>query len=408
VLATALRDGQCRERRAIANHLGDFGSRARLAVPALIDALDDGDPGLALEAAGALMRIDHSTVKRRVVPTLIRLLDQANAAGREWKVLRLLGEIGPDARVAAQAICEQLDCGNGHVQREAIEALAKIRPGEECCEALMRVARESNQPQVRAQAAVALWRNGGERAALAVLKQMLREPDSLKHFLAADAIGSIGPGAREALPELRRVLHRKGHPNRAIAAEAYWRIARRVESPALVFDPRQEAVAVLADMAEDSTEEDRAYAFRALGRIGAGEPAAVAALIRLLRDSDADVRGTAAAQLGEVGSASIGAVSALASLWRGDDLQNRRIALLALLQIGGPGETRKALLQQVERRPWLVFRTDHPTRTLGPEAKRFVPYLLRMLRHDERDIYRDAAAVLRQIDPQAADRAGVP
>ena len=176
----------------------------------------------------------------------------------------------------------------------------------------------------------------------------------------------------------------------------------------LVFDPGQVAVAVLLEMARDATAPDRLSAITALGEIGRDEPSVVSALVRLLRDSDANVRAWSAQALGTIGPKASEARAALEGMLDDPDPGNRPIAGGALDEIGGSRVRRAALVREIERRPWLLFNLDDPARALGPEVGRAVPLLLRLLRHDDRPIYREAATVLRRIDPQAADRVGVP
>jgi HEAT repeat protein len=192
------------------------------------------------------------------------------------------------------------------------------------------------------------------------------------------------------------------------AAVAFWRLSSRAQASGMVCDPGREAVAVLVDMARDATTRDRLYAINALGTIGPDEPDVVPALVRLLDDPDADVRAWAAAALGTLGPKAAEARAALEGMLDDEDPENRPIAGRALDQIGGSLVRRAALLRQMERRPWLVLGLDDPARALGPEVGRAVPFLRRLLRHDDRDLYSQAAAVLRRIDPEAADRAGVP
>jgi HEAT repeat protein len=97
LLAEALRDPRCKVRRAVACCLGDLGPRARLAIPALLEALKDDRPGLVVDAAGALVRMDRPTAVRSAVPALVGLLGDDGEPSRQRNAMHLLGEIGADA-----------------------------------------------------------------------------------------------------------------------------------------------------------------------------------------------------------------------------------------------------------------------------------------------------------------------
>jgi HEAT repeat protein len=403
-LVKALHDPRCNAHVAIVCHLGDLGPGGRLAVPALVETLKDDEPGRVINAAAALVRIDRPAAARSAVPALIRILKDEDDSGWHWKATQLLGEIGPDARAAGRVLCERLSSKKASVRRVTIEALEKIRPGSECCEPLLRAAQSHGDVHVRSGAATALWHAGQRRQAVALLTEMLHDDDDRVSTLALLALGKIGPGARDALPALRRLLRSRDMCDRLYAALAFFRIASRVESSGMVFDPRQEAVAVLWE----ALARDRQFGICVLRPIAREEPAAMRALIRLLRDPDADVRGTAAWALGENGPSAAEAGAELEALLKDEDIDNQRIAAVALLQIGGARAERPALARLVEKRPWLVLSAGGPGQAPGPEEARAVPFLLRMLRHDDRSIYQQAAQALRLVDPKAADRAGVP
>jgi HEAT repeat protein len=95
---------------------------------------------------------------------------------------------------------------------------------------------------VRICAAEALWRMKGAPRALTVLRDALREgyvhddpPAANQLYMAARALGRIGPPAREAVPDLRDLLSAEDPHLRATAAEALKRIdpkaAHETEGP---------------------------------------------------------------------------------------------------------------------------------------------------------------------------------
>jgi HEAT repeat protein len=408
VLAEALRDDRCPVRREIADCLADFGPRARAAIPALVGRLKDEDPRVVLQAARALLRIDRAAAVQSVVPVFHSSLKEEKDRGLQCEVVLILGEIGPEARPAAPAICELLRVDCLPLRRRALAALGQIRAGRECWEPLLRFALAEKEAELRAAAAEALWHNGERRHALPILTEMLRDHRAWAGLEAVTVLRGLGPEARGAVPALRRLLHRPGDPARLGAALALWRVAPRVELSGVVFDPRQETFAVLADLARKPAEPDRLDAISAIGIIGSDEPAAVRVLAGLLHDLDSDVRGAAAAALGQIGPAAAGASAALERLLDDTAFENRRGAAVALCQIGGSRVRRAMIVKLLEKRPSLVCYLSDPAEALGSEAAGSVSFLMRTLRHDERAYYLEAAEALRRLDPRAADRAGVP
>lgn len=131
-------------------------------------------------------------------------------------------------------------------------------------------------------------------------------------------------------------------------------------------------------------------------------------MIRLLNDTDPNIRGDAAATLCDSRARAAAAAPGLEKMLKDSDIDNRRLAATALWQIGSPGVRSSLLLELLERHPWLLRLDSDTPHELGPEAARLVPWLRRLRRHDDRSVYQDAAALLRQTDPKAAAQAGVP
>src|SRR5262249_29781765 len=76
--------------------------------------------------------------------------------------------------------------------------------------ALTHAALWDEDPAVRVGAALALWKIDPNKApmVLSALREAPGEASELVCWMAADALGQIGPAAREALPALRQALRR--------------------------------------------------------------------------------------------------------------------------------------------------------------------------------------------------------
>jgi len=163
-------------RRVAVVTLGGIGPRAKEAIPALIAALKDDDPGVRQTAAGAL------------------------------------GGIGPEAKEAIPALIAALKDGDPGVRRTAAEALEGIGPAaKEAIPALI-AALKDGDPWVRRTAAEALGAIGpAAKEAIPALITALKDDDPWVRRMAAVALGEIGPAAKEAIPALITAL--KGDKN---------------------------------------------------------------------------------------------------------------------------------------------------------------------------------------------------
>jgi HEAT repeat protein len=162
-------------RRAAAQGLGDFGAGAVRAIPALLRALEDPDPEVA---AGALQALQN---------------------------------LGSAADVAGDAIFEFFndpahDSGVGFplLRAHAAGAMAAIRPHDErVVAALLDVALRHRTPELRVSMIASLSTIRPAPATLVpALITLLRYPDGTVQLAAISALGSLGPEAKAAVPEL--------------------------------------------------------------------------------------------------------------------------------------------------------------------------------------------------------------
>jgi len=180
-LRRALRDSSRRVRRAAADAIGQIGSPALSAVPDLLHAMAVGDSDFLEKASGVFEQLGSGAV-----PSILR-------------------EIRPQARKEDDLL------------EAALNALAGVGPAA--------------VPQLRAalalggdRATVSAGALGayGEASAAAVpeLTKALRSADPQLRWMAARALGDIGPAARDALSSLRRLENDPNETVRNLAAEA--------------------------------------------------------------------------------------------------------------------------------------------------------------------------------------------
>jgi HEAT repeat protein len=79
--------------------------------PVAIKSLSESDPGDRIEGASLLWRLDHDA--QAVVPTLIALLRDHDEA-YDYRTIKFLGSIGPQAKEAIPAIQDWLKSGRMH------------------------------------------------------------------------------------------------------------------------------------------------------------------------------------------------------------------------------------------------------------------------------------------------------
>ena len=159
--------------------LGEFGADAKSAVPVLKKLLLDPDPQLRFAAGYALARIDGDT------PTLRRLLANelerlANGRSRAWVAATAFERLPPDFPELVPVVARWLK--QRAYDESLIVGLAKYgSKAKVAVSALREAIRVSEKPHVH--------------------ELLVFRPKP-----ACEALGAIGPDARDALPELRRLL----------------------------------------------------------------------------------------------------------------------------------------------------------------------------------------------------------
>jgi HEAT repeat protein len=155
--------------------LATMGKEAKIAVPALTKILKDRNLKLRIDAASALWRIEQN---RTGIPVLALLLTE----------------------------------DDDEVSIEAAEALAQIGPAAKESVPRLMEALGHREPKVQIKAAIALWKVKKDTSGVPVLASLLaNEKKWYIPVYAADALGEIGPAAKQALPALLRA--RANNPN---------------------------------------------------------------------------------------------------------------------------------------------------------------------------------------------------
>jgi HEAT repeat protein len=291
-LEAACKETDAGTRRNAADVLGLMGPRASAAVPTLVTMLADRQASVAMSAAQALVRIDPAKASP-AVPVLVRLF-----ADKDEKIASVatlvLADFGPQAHASIPDLLTALKSKDQKVVRRAAFVLGRIR-----------LAPDKVVP---------------------TLRQALAGPAKSRPEVAR-ALGRLGEGAKEAIPDLLMLL--KQPEMRPSAALALMRIdpAKSAEPGQALADDlageapaRNAALAALQRMprlpegivpALRPVLADRLTAREAL-RVLQIEPAAAQAvipdLITLLSDSDGNLRQEAGWMLRAIGKPALPAL----------------------------------------------------------------------------------------------------
>lgn len=151
-----------------------------------------------------------------------------------------------------------------------------------------------------------------------------------------------------------------------------------------------------------------AFGFAALGQAA---KSAVPALINLLDDKDEDIRKTAAHSLGSIGAEAQDAIPSLIKHLSDPNQDVRVSSAEALSNI--PSKSAQEVpalvkvLNQPPTEPDVLFVTLDRLGGFRGQAKEAVPAILPLLHDRDSAIRDDAAKALKQIDPEAATKAGI-
>jgi HEAT repeat protein len=367
-------------------------------VPVLADALRDRDTDVRITAAAALGKFGRAA--RPAVPALSDALKDSNAEVRAYAAAAL-HHIGPEAKPAVGALLEALS--NSDPTRRAHAAYALSGMGSEAREAAAALRKALDDPdgEVRLFAARAVWA-GDPRIdeVLPVVTRVLNEQrhDPVLRSQAAAFLGSLGPPAHKAIPDLFEALHEEDPRIRASAAQACGEIGgpmARVAYPGL---------ASLADRSEDAV---RSAAAEALKKVGRPTRADVDTLVRALDDRRPRFRASAAVSLWFLNREAKKAVPALArALADEDDTVNRNVTF-ALAAIGPDAADAVPALRKMLGHPddGRCGRAAYALGEMGPRANDAVPELQQLLNRttEKLGVRFQAARALWAISRQSAE-----
>jgi HEAT repeat protein len=251
--------------------LGEIGPQAKDAIPALKKTLQSLDVAVVTSAAAALWLIDKQTTES--VPALERFLHRGNLT--DGPILcDTISTIGPAAAPLTRYVVKLLKSGDWDVQWAAADALGAIVPSDpETIGVLIDfLGHDSN---LVAGSSVAALAKVGVKAVPALI-EATKSGSARQREFAADALGRIGPPAKDAIETLKKLLKSEHRPCQIWSAIALGKI-----------DSSPDVVPVLIEaLLEDESSSVRQQAANALGKIGLKAKAAIPALRAALKEDD--------------------------------------------------------------------------------------------------------------------------
>ncbi|MCC7086125.1 MAG: HEAT repeat domain-containing protein [Pirellulales bacterium] len=440
-----------------ADALAEFPAQANVAVPALVEALTAKDPQLRWRAARTLAAIGNGS--SAAVAALQKSLQDDDASVRGWSAYAL-GQFGEAGRAAAADVAALLVDKDRDVRRAAIGALIAMRLSQETMAKYMRQAIEDSDmdPSVTVPALNALANSGDRgiailieelnnekacywaclalgsagpkaKAAVPELAKMTSSDEPEIRMQAAIALGQIGPDAKLAVPQLIKELSDEQNSVRYAAAFALGQIAAKEAAPELGkqldskdsflrmisawalarVNPNDKptvdrAVKMLVEALKDKNPRVRATAARGLHELKLPPETVVPVFTELLKDQDPVVRANVIDALSTLDG------KIIPSLTRG--LENNATQSIAVGVIHRLGPAAKTLV------PALVEELNDPSAdhrqevefalaAIGPDAKEAVPALVKALGDPDPKVRYTACYALGKIGPGANEAAAV-
>lgn len=191
-LIEALQDKDYRVRANAALTLSKIGSKADFATPALMKAMEDGNHNVKFHAISAIGSIGSKA--SAAIPQLISLLRK-----REFIAAWALGEMGEKAESAIPALIKALKDSSDIVRYMAAEALGKIKKRANLC--------------------------------VTALISVLQDSENIVREKAIKALLNFGSKAKKALPFLIKISVEEKNPRiREVATKAMNEIKKRLQN----------------------------------------------------------------------------------------------------------------------------------------------------------------------------------
>ena len=312
-----LKDPAAQKRQQAAGALARSGPAAKAAVTPLTEALEDSDDYVRMYAAEALGQIGSEAAA--AVPALVLVMQKDSYGGARSQAAWALGHIGAGARSAVPALVEALS--EKTLVESAAGALDKLGEGAAAAQRLTSVVKDkAAPPEKRAAALMGLKKAGDHKAAIALMISIVEDKAAVAELRKAAtlAVGHMGydrvEEAKTAVPALLANLDQKD-----VLHSGAWSL--------WALGATEPAVARLTELLRHRDPQVRAAAASGLVHMAGGNAppeakAAVPALIEAFKAKD-DARTAIVSALGDIGPEAKEALPALLALLKEDDQWTR-------------------------------------------------------------------------------------
>ena len=218
-LISALNETNGLVRHAAAYGLGEMGPRAEEAVPSLIGRLGDTDQEVRSSSASSLLLIGYPSIA-----AMSNIVDHGDASSREAAVVEFL-RFYRSLRSMVPPLIKMAHAEEPEVRRGAIAALGVMRSADNDTIHNFKAACHDPALEVRLAAVSALSLVPSRASeAVAELTDCLKDPSPELGISAARLLGTIGPAARSALPQLKQCYAASQGPFRTAVQAAIEKI----------------------------------------------------------------------------------------------------------------------------------------------------------------------------------------
>ena len=250
-LAKQLQSESPQVRMAAAEKLKNMGDDAESALPALVRALGDKLPPVRMNASSAIQDFSPK-VRERANLYLLQELKVVQDSQVRTMIVRLLETKEKPSPEVVSALLGQTRHKDASVRQAAVAALLKMAPENKAF--VDSLFDSLKQKSLRSSAAASLARVSLKNKSILPRLTECLERDGAERLGALDAIASIGPRAKSALPALVTLAKRK--ETASVALNALSRVAP--------YHP--ETTRLLLTIAKSKSRRSRVWAARTLAQ----------------------------------------------------------------------------------------------------------------------------------------------
>ncbi|EKQ69795.1 HEAT repeat-containing protein [Leptolyngbyaceae cyanobacterium JSC-12] len=233
-------------RQSVAYGLSTAAVEADVAVPILLETLQEKDAAVRGAAAYALRR--SGTKAKVVIPALVKALEDRNASARSNAAIAL-AEIEADTGMAIPALVKALKDENAAVRSYAAYALSKYDDTYRVAIPGLVAALSDKYAHVRANAAYGIRAIGVEdKTAIAPLIKLLKDKNTSVRSSAAYALGLFSTEPNAVLPVLIDTLKDSNFEVRKSASRSLITIAAEQSANATTMPQTDEALKVVTSI----------------------------------------------------------------------------------------------------------------------------------------------------------------